>query len=160
MMIDFAKYGFNKSHAACYAVVAYQTAWLKYYHPVEYMAALMTSVIDNTSKVTQYNMIASRMGIKLMPPDINAGDTVFAVNDGKIVYALTAIRGVGSKVVSAIVEEREKNGSYKSLSDFAERNADNDVSRKVVENMIKAGAFDCFGATRKQLMSISDAGFI
>ena len=152
MMIDFAKYGFNKSHAACYAVVAYQTAYLKYYYPVEYMAALMTSVIDNAGKVAEYNVIARQMGVKLLPPDINSGNVTFTVRDGSIVYALTAIHGVGANVIGGIVEERQAHGEYKSMMEFAQRNAGTGVNRKALENMIKAGAFDCFGYTRKQLM--------
>ncbi len=154
MMIDFAKYGFNKSHAACYAVVAYQTAWLKYYYPSEYMAALMTSVIDNSGKVAEYNQIARQMGLKLLPPDVNAGDVGFTVTKDGILYALTAIRGVGRNVIAAIVAEREAHGPYRDLGDLVERTSELDVSKRVLENMIKAGAFDCFGATRKQLMAI------
>ena len=155
MMIDFAKYGFNKSHAACYAVVAYQTAYLKYYYPVEYMAALMTSVMDKADKVAEYNQIARQMGIRLLPPDINAGNVSFTVSaDGGILYALTAVRGVGRNIVSAIVSERERHGLFKNLQDFIERMLDHDINKRLVENMIKAGAFDCFGATRKQLMSV------
>lgn len=154
MMIDFAKYGFNKSHAACYAVVAYQTAWLKVYYPKEYMAALMTSVIQFSGKVAAYNQIARQMGLKLMPPDINKGDVGFAVSEDGILYALTAIKGVGHSVIGQIVEEREKHGLYKDLNDFVERMAGLDINKRAVENMIKAGAFDSFGYSRKALMGV------
>ena len=154
MMIDFAKYGFNKSHAACYAVVTYQTAWLKVYYPKEYMAALMTSVIQFSGKVAAYNQIARQMGLKLMPPDINKGDVGFAVSEDGILYALTAIKGVGHSVIRQIVEEREKHGLYKDLNDFVDRMAGLDINKRAVENMIKAGAFDSFGYSRKALMGV------
>ena len=155
MMIDFAKYGFNKSHAACYAVVAYQTAYLKYYYPVEYMAALMTSVMEKSEKVAEYNLIARQMGIRLLPPDVNEGNVGFTVSaDGGIRYALTAIRGIGRNVVAGLVEERNAHGQFKSLRDFVTRLADGELNKRQVENLIKAGALDCFGATRKQMMSV------
>lgn len=153
-MMDFAKYAFNKSHAACYAVVAYQTAWLKYYYPVEFMAALMTSVIDNTSKVSEYILTCRSMGIELLPPDVNEGEAGFAVSGGKIRYALTAIKGVGRTVIDAIVNERSLRGDYKGLEDFITRNAGGELNKRVVENFIKAGAFDSFSGTRKQFMSV------
>ena len=154
MMIDFAKYGFNKSHAACYAVVAYQTAWLKYYYPKEYMAALMTSVIQFSGKVAAYNQIARQMGLKLLPPDINHGDVGFAVSEEGILYSLTAIKGVGRNVIQLIVDEREAHGLYKDLNDFIERVSGLDINKRAVENMIKAGAFDSFGISRKALMGV------
>lgn len=157
MMIDFANYGFNKSHAACYAVVAYQTAWLKYYYPKEYMAALMTSVIQFSGKVAAYNQIARQMGLKLLPPDINHGDVGFSVSEEGILYALTAVKGVGGKVIHLIVEEREAHGLYKDLNDFIERVAGLDVNKRAVENLIKAGAFDSFGYSRKALMGVYQA---
>lgn len=153
-MTDFAKYAFNKSHAACYAVVAYQTAWLKYYYPVEFMAALMTSVIDNTGKVSEYIMTCRSMGIKLLPPDVNEGEAGFAVSGDSIRYALTAIKGVGRNIIDSIVAERELRGPYTSLEDFVSRNIDKELNKRVVENFIKAGAFDSFGGSRKQYMSI------
>lgn len=153
-MTDFAKYAFNKSHAACYAVVAYQTAYLKYYYPVEFMAALLTSVIDNASKVSEYIMVCRSMGIKILPPDINEGEAGFSVSNGAIRYALTAIKNVGRPIISAIVEERRAHGNYQSLKDFIERTQGNDVNKRAIENFIKAGAFDSFGATRKQHMSV------
>ncbi|MBR5421744.1 MAG: DNA polymerase III subunit alpha [Lachnospiraceae bacterium] len=152
MMIDFAEYGFNKSHAACYAVVAYQTAWLKVYYPSEYMAALMSSVIDNAGKVAGYNLIARQMGLNLLPPDVNRGGKGFTATDEGIVYALTAIKGIGPGVIEDMVAERERHGPFRSLSDLAERCSEI-LNKKAVESMIKAGALDCFGNTRKQLMA-------
>lgn len=153
-MIAFANYAFNKSHAAAYAVVAYQTAYLKCYYPVEYMAALMTSVIDNSTKVTGYIMAAKQMGITILPPDINKGRTSFSVSNGCIVFALAAIKSIGRGVINQIVEERTMNGDFHNLEDFIRRMADYDINKRVVENMIKAGAFDAFEGTRKQMMHI------
>ncbi|MCR4650953.1 MAG: DNA polymerase III subunit alpha [Lachnospiraceae bacterium] len=153
-MVDFAKYAFNKSHAACYAVVAYQTAWLKFYYPVEFMAALMTSVIDNTAKVSEYIMTCRQMGIEILPPDVNSGAVGFTVDKGAIRYALNAIKGVGRTVIDSITEERELNGHYMGIDDFIDRNITRDINKRVVENFIKAGAFDSFGGTRKQYMSV------
>ena len=153
-MMDFAKYAFNKSHAACYAVVALQTAWLKFYHPVEFMAALMTSVIDNPKKVSEYILTCRNMGIQLLPPDINQGQSGFSVTDGKLRYALTAIKGVGRPVIEAIVAERRGRGPFTNLKDFITRMADKDLNRRAIENFIKAGALDSLGGTRKQFMSV------
>jgi DNA polymerase-3 subunit alpha len=177
-MMDFAKYAFNKSHAACYAVVAIQTAWLKYYYPVEFMAALMTSVIDNPGKVSGYIMSCRNMNITLLPPDINEGFDGFSVTeidaapDDKLIpgaiatsapgkkkairYALTAIKGIGRPVISSIVRERSLHGNFKSINDFLTRmqGRENDVNKRAVENFIKAGALDCFEGTRKQLMTV------
>ena len=152
-MMDFAKYAFNKSHAACYAVVAYQTAFLKYYYPVEFMAALMTSVIDNSEKVAEYIMVCKSMGIAILPPDINQGESGFSVNGRSIRYALTAIKSVGRPVIDAVVEERRERGPYVNLKDFITRVAQKDVNKKAMENFIKAGAFDSLPGTRKQFMS-------
>lgn len=153
-MMDFAKYAFNKSHAACYAVVALQTAWLKFYYPVEFMAALMTSVIDNPKKVSEYILTCRNMGIQLLPPDINQGQSGFSVTDGKVRYALTAIKGVGRPVIEAIVAERRGRGPFTNLKDFITRMADKDLNRRAIENFIKAGALDSLGGTRKQFMSV------
>ena len=153
-MMDFAKYAFNKSHAACYAVVAYQTAYLKYYHPVEFMAALMTSVIDNPSKVAEYIMTSRSMGIQILPPDINVGENGFSVSDGQIRYALSAIKSVGRPVIDAVVAEREARGPFLNLGDFVTRVTDRDMNKRVVEHFIKAGAMDSLGGTRKQLLSV------
>lgn len=152
-MMDFAKYAFNKSHAACYAVVSYQTAYLKYYYPVEFMAALMTSVIDNSGKVAEYIMVCRGMGISILPPDINQGESGFSVDGRSIRYALTAIKSVGRPVIDAVVKERNERGPYTNLKDFITRVADKEVNRKAIENFIKAGAFDSLPGTRKQFMS-------
>lgn len=153
-MIDFAKYAFNKSHAACYAVVTYQTAWLKYYYPTEFMAALLTSVIDFPAKVAAYILACRDMHIRLLPPDINEGVAGFSVSDGAIRYSLTAIKGVGEPIIRAIVGERKTNGPYRDLQDFITRTMPLQINRRVIESFIKSGAFDCFGATRKQMMSV------
>ena len=153
-MIDFAKYAFNKSHAAAYAVVAYQTAWLKHYYPVEFMAALMTSVIDVPSKVAEYIYTCRQMGIDILSPDINKGVGNFSVDDGNIRYGLTAIKSIGRPVIAAIVEERGAGGEFKSLKDFIERLSGKDINKRTIENFIKSGAFDSLGGTRKQFMII------
>ena len=154
-MIDFAKYAFNKSHAAAYAVVSYQTAWLKYYYPVEYMAALMTSVIDNPSKVSEYIYACRQMNIKILPPDINKGEANFSVDGGDIRYGLAAIKSIGRPVIKAIVEDREELGVFQNLEDFITRlSAKNILNKRTIENLIKAGALDTLGGTRKQFMSI------
>ena len=154
-MIDFAKYAFNKSHAAAYAVVSYQTAWLKYYFPVEYMAALMTSVIENPSKVAEYIYSCRQMGISILPPDINKGEANFSVDGGDIRYGLAAIKSIGRPVIKAIVEDREELGLFQNLEDFITRlSAKNILNKRTIENLIKAGALDTLGGTRKQFMSI------
>ena len=153
-MMDFAKYAFNKSHAACYAVVAYQTAYLKYYHPVEFMAALLTSVIDNPNKVSEYIMSCRSMGIQILPPDINEGESGFSVSGNEIRYALTAIKSVGRPVIEAVVTERRARGPYTNLEDFITRMSDKEVNKRAIEHFIKAGAMDSLGGTRKQFMSV------
>ena len=153
-MMDFAKYAFNKSHAAAYAVVSYQTAWLKYYYPVEFMAALLTSVIDNAGKVAEYILTSRNMGIRILPPDVNEGEKNFSVKDGAICFALTAIKGVGRPVIESIVAERNARGRFADLNDFITRMSDSQLNKRVLENFIKAGAFDCFDGTRKQLMAV------
>ncbi len=153
-MIDFAKYAFNKSHAAAYAVVAYQTAWLKYYYPVEFMAALMTSVIDNSGKVSEYIYTCRQMGIEILPPDINKGVGNFSVDNGRIRYGLAAIRSIGRPVIEAIIKEREAAGEFKTLKDFIERLSGKEVNKRTIESFIKSGAFDSLGGTRKQFMVI------
>ncbi|MEG0805911.1 MAG: DNA polymerase III subunit alpha [Lachnospiraceae bacterium] len=156
-MTDFAKYAFNKSHAAGYAVVAYETAFLKYYYPVEYMAALMSSVIDNSSKVSEYILTCRRMGIAVLPPDINEGEGRFSVSQGKIRYGLSAIKSIGRPVVEAIIAERELRGKFLSLTDFIQRLSSKEVNKRTIENMVKAGAFDTLSVTRKQAMLIYPA---
>ncbi len=151
-MMDFAKYAFNKSHAAAYAVVSYETAYLKCYYPVEFMAALMTSVIENPGKVSEYIYTCRQMWIEILPPDINEGDAVFTVKDGAIRYALSAIKGVGKPVIDAIVAEREENGAFQSLKDFATRLSGKEVNKRTIESFIKAGVFSNLHPNRRQLM--------
>ena len=153
-MIDFAKYAFNKSHAAAYAVVAYQTAWLRCYFPVEFMAALLTSVITNIKKITEYINTCRNMGIQILPPDINEGEAGFSVSGGCIRYGLAAIKSLGKNVIDVMVAERENGGKYKSLKDFMERLTGKEINKRTLESLIKAGALDSLGATRKQLMMV------
>lgn len=152
-MIDFAKYAFNKSHAAAYAVVSYQTAYLKCYYPVEFMAALMTSCIENPGKVSEYIMNCRQMGIEILPPDVNKSTGVFSVEGSSIRYGLTAIKGIGKPVMEAI-EEARKDGPFTSLRDFLERISGKDINKRNVENFIKSGALDGLGGTRRQFMMI------
>ena len=155
-MTDFAKYAFNKAHAACYAVVAYQTAWLKVHYPVEFMAALLTSVIDHPGKVAEYIQSLKAMNIELTSPDINEGYTGFSVSaDHRIRYGLSSIKGVGQSIVDRIVAEREKVGPFRSMTDFCRRMQGADMNRKVLENLIKAGAFDSFGGSRREYLEQS-----
>ncbi len=153
-MTDFAKYAFNKSHAAAYAVVAYQTAYLKYYYTAEFMAAMLTSVMDMTGKIAEYVYSCRSMGIQILPPDINEGESGFSAGENSIRYGLTAIKNVGKAVIDNIVAEREKHGKYKDLEDFITRTAGFGVNKRAIENFIKAGAFDSLGATRKQMMMV------
>ena len=149
-MIDFAKYAFNKSHAAAYAVVSYQTAYLKYYYPLEFMAALMTSVMDNVTKVSEYILTCRLMGIKILSPDINEGESGFSVSKGAIRYGLSAIKSVGKSVVQTIVEERERNGLFSSMENFVERMSNKEVNKRTLENFIKSGAMDSVPGNRRQ----------
>ena len=151
-MLDFAKYAFNKSHSASYAVVSYQTAWLKYYYPVEFMAALLTSCIDNPTKVSAYIMTCRSMGIRILPPDINAGEARFSVADGCIRYSLMAIKKVGRPTIEGLVREREAHGAFRSFEDFIERmyGSGSEINKLAVENFIKAGVFDSLGGNRKR----------
>ena len=151
-MMDFAKYAFNKSHAAAYAVVSYQTAWLKYYYPTEFMAALLTSVIDNNSKVCEYILVCRQMGIRILPPDINEGGWGFTASEGSIRFGLSAIRSIGRSVVVTMIGEREKNGFYRSLKDFIDRQNSREINKRTLENFIKSGAMDTLPGTRKQKM--------
>ncbi|MCI8337498.1 MAG: DNA polymerase III subunit alpha [Lachnospiraceae bacterium] len=153
-MTDFAKYAFNKSHAAAYAVVAYQTAYLKYYYPVEFMAALMTSVKDHSGKVLGYAMTCRQMGIEILGPDVNEGQSAFSVSDGKIRFGLSAIKGIGDGVIQAIVEERGAGGLFQSMEDFMKRLSGREVTKHTIENLIKAGALDCLEGTRKQKLLV------
>ena len=153
-MMDFAKYAFNKSHAACYAVVAYQTAYLKYYYPVQFMAALLTSVIDNPRKVAEYIVCCRNMGIEILPPDVNESSGEFGVSGDAVRYALLAIKNVGRPAIEFIYQERKHHGLYKSIHDFLTRVQSSEVNKRSVENFIKAGALDCLGGTRKQFMYV------
>lgn len=157
-MIDFAKYAFNKSHAAAYAVVSYQTAYLKYYYPKEFMAALMSSVMENVSKFSEYILNCRRMmNIAVLPPDINEGESGFSVSDGGIRYGLSAIKSVGKPVVDAILEERAKNGKFRTMEDFINRMTQREVNRRTLENFIKSGALDSLPGTRRQKMAVGPA---
>lgn len=158
-MTDFAKYAFNKSHAACYAVVSYQTAYLKKYYPVEFMAALMTSVLHDSGKLAGYILNLKPLGVSMLPPDINRGESEFGVTetgDGKfaILYALSAIKGLGKPIIDALVTEREANGPFTNLKDFIKRMSPLGVNKRGIENFIKAGALDCLPGTRKQKMQV------
>ena len=155
-MIDFAKYAFNKSHAAAYAVVSYQTAYLKYYYPKEFMAALMSSVMDNVSKFSEYILTCRRMmDIAILPPDINEGESGFSVSGDGIRYGLSAIKSVGRPVVDAILEERKKNGIFSSMDDFINRMTNKEVNRRTIENFIKSGAMDSLPGTRRQKVAVA-----
>ena len=153
-MTDFANYAFNKSHAAAYAVVSFQTAYLKYYHPVEFMAALMTSVIDNPDKCAEYIMHCREMKIDLLPPSINSGYGPFTTEGGAIRYGMYAIKSIGRGVINMIVKERETGGPYESIRDFIERTYGRDMNKRAIENLIKAGATDCLEGTRRQLIQV------
>jgi DNA polymerase-3 subunit alpha len=153
-MIDFAKYAFNKSHAAAYGVVSYQTAYLKYYYPVEFMASLMTSVIENSSKVAEYIMTCRSMEIEILPPDINESERTFTACGSAIRYGLSALRSIGKNIVDQIVAERRQNGKFENLKEFLERMDGKEMSKRIVESLIKAGALDCFEGSRKQKMIV------
>lgn len=153
-MVDFAKYAFNKSHAAAYAVISVQTAWLKCYYPVEFMAALMTSVIDNYAKLAEYLYHCKEMGIPVLSPDINLGQGEFTAENGNVRYGLYAIKALGRQVIDKVIEERELAGPYRTLQDFIERIADKDMNKRAIENLIKAGACDGLDGTRKQMVQV------
>ncbi|WP_276980383.1 DNA polymerase III subunit alpha [Johnsonella ignava] len=154
-MTDFANYAFNKSHAACYAFVSYQTAYLKYYYPEEFMAAIMTSVMDNTSKVAEYIISCRRMNISILPPDVNEGEGNFSVSENGIRFGLSAIKGVGRAVSDEIVKNRENQGRFNSLEDFINRLSNKEVNKRTIENFIKSGALDSLPGNRKQKLQIS-----
>ena len=154
-MVDFAKYAFNKSHAAAYAKISVQTAWLKNYYPVEFMAALMTSVIDNSAKAAQYLYSCRDMGIKVLPPDINCGQGEFTAEGDHVRYGMYAIKSLGRPVIDQIIEERESGGRYRTLSDFIERTCQKElINKRAIENLIKAGACDSLDGTRKQMAMV------
>ena len=150
----FAEYAFNKAHAVCYAIVAYQTAWFKYHHPREYMAALLTSVLDSTEKVAEYISECTSMGIKLLPPDVNESGADFTVVGEGIRFGLVALKGVGRSFINGLLTEREKGGPFTDFMDFCDRMFDQDLNRRVVESLIKSGAFDRMGYRRSQLMHV------
>lgn len=151
-MIDFAKYAFNKSHAAAYAMVSYQTAYLKCHYPKEYMAALITSVMDRTTKVSEYIAHCKQLGIEILPPDINEGYGKFSVTDKGIRFGLSALHSVGDAVINSIVEEREAKGPFKDLKDLVNRLSNKEVNKRTLESFIKSGALDCFPTNRRQMM--------
>ncbi|MCL2225892.1 MAG: DNA polymerase III subunit alpha [Defluviitaleaceae bacterium] len=153
-MDKFAAYAFNKSHAACYAVIGYQTAYMKCYHPVEFMAAMMTSVMGDSGKVAAYIAECKKMNIKLLPPDVNEGFAEFSVSGGDIRFGLSAIKNVGNAAVDAIVKEREENGKYKGITDFIKRLTDADVNKRCLESLIRSGAFDSLGGKRSQYVAV------
>lgn len=153
-MVDFAKYAFNKSHAAAYAIISYQTAYLKYYYPVEYMAALMTSVIDNPNKVAEYIYNCRQLGISILPPDVNVGESGFTVDGKNIRYGLSAIKSIGRSVIDNLVKEREEHGLFKSLQDFMKRICGKEVNKRTIENCIKSGALDTLPGNRRQKMMV------
>ncbi len=153
-MTDFAKYAFNKSHAACYAVVSYRTAYLKCYYPKEFFAALMTSVLANNTKVAEYAYTCRQMGIEILPPDINEGEGNFSVASNGIRYGLSALKSIGKPIIDAIIQEREDNGAFNGLEDFISRLSGKEVNKRTLESFIKSGAFDCFNANRHQMMLV------
>lgn len=150
-MMDFASYAFNKSHAAAYAVVAYRTAWLKCHYPVEFFAALLTSFIDNASKISKYIEVVKRLGIEMLPPSINKSGKDFSVDNGCLRFGLAAVKNVGGAVVDEIAAERETGGDFIGLTDFCKRMVSRKMNKRVVESLIKCGAFDEFGLKRAQL---------
>ena len=150
----FAEYAFNKAHAVCYAVVAYQTAWFKYHHPKEYMAALLTSVLDSSEKVAEYIAECRECGIELLPPDVNESQADFTVSEGGIRFGLVALKGVGRNVINGLLEERSKGGPFTDFMDFCDRMFDRDLNRRVLESLIKSGSFDRMGCRRSQLMEV------
>ena len=152
-MAEFAKYAFNKSHAAAYAVVSYQTAYLKAYYPEEFMAATLNSYLGNLDKVPYYIEECKRLGIEILRPSINHSETKFTVENGKIRFGMGSIKNVGIAAVNAIVEERRKTGEFKSFTDFCERIQNEAINKKCIESLIKAGTFDEFEQTRSTLMA-------
>lgn len=156
-MVDFAKYAFNKSHAACYAFVSYQTAYLKYYYPKEFMAALMTSVMDNTSKTSEYILSCRQMGIEILPPDINEGESEFSVSGEGIRFGLSAIKSVGKAVSEEIIRIRKEGKIYDSLEDFINRLSNKEANRRTLESFIKAGALDSLPGNRRQKLLLSQS---
>ncbi|MEI3100572.1 MAG: DNA polymerase III subunit alpha [Oscillospiraceae bacterium] len=156
-ILDFASYAFNKAHAVSYAIVAYRTAYMKRHYPREYMAALLTSVLDNSQKVAEYIAECRELGIKLLPPDVNESDANFTVSSGNIRFGLVAIKGIGWGAIESLVADRRENGPFRSFDDFCRRMNGRELNRRAVENLIKAGAFDSMGYKRKALIQIAGA---
>ena len=156
-IVDFANYAFNKAHAVCYAVVAYQTAYLKCHYPRQYMAALMTSVLDSAAKVSGYIAECKEMGIKVLPPDINHSEDTFTVEGDAIRFGLGAVKNVGRGLIRSMVRKRNEGGPFKSLEDFIERMGEGELNKRAVENFIKCGAADCFGHHRSELLAVYDS---
>ncbi len=155
-MMDFAKYAFNKSHAAAYAVIAYQTAWLKSYYPAEYMAALLTSVLDNSTKVSRYIQECRRLNIKVLPPDINESYLEFTVEENNIRFGLAAVKNAGKNIIRELIIERKARGKFENFRNFSERMIDKGLNKRLAESLIKCGAFDCFNLKRSQLIAVYD----
>lgn len=153
-ILDFANYAFNKSHALCYAIVAYRTAYLKCHWPRQYMSALMTSLLDNTAKIAEYIAECKDMGIQVLPPNVNESGVDFTVTGDSIRFGLAAVKNVGRGLIQSLVREREENGTFETFEDFLERMHGTDMNKRAVESMIKCGAFDCFGHKRSQLLQV------
>ena len=153
-IVDFANYAFNKAHAVCYAVVSYQTAYLKCHYPRQYMAALMTSVLDSATKISGYISECKDMGIQVLPPDLNHSEDLFTVEAEAIRFGLGAVKNVGRGLIRTMVRKREEGGPFKSLEDFLERMGEGELNKRAVENFIKCGAADCFGAKRSELLAV------
>ena len=151
---DFANYAFNKAHAVSYAIVAYQTAWFKHHHTREYMAALLTSVLDSQDKIAEYIGECKRCGIALLPPDVNESDTEFTVSGENIRFGLSALKGVGRGFTDALLSERKKNGTFRSFEEFCSRMFDTELNKRVLDSLIKSGAFDSMGCRRSQLLKV------
>ena len=155
-IVDFANYAFNKAHAVCYAVVSYQTAYLKCHYPKQYMAALMTSVLDSATKISGYIAECKELGIVTLPPDVNHSDDNFTVEGSSIRFGLGAVKNVGRGLIRSMVAKRNEGGPFKSLEDFIQRMGENELNKRAVENFIKCGAMDCFGYHRSELLAVYD----
>ena len=155
-ILDFASYAFNKAHAVAYAIVAYRTAYMKRHYPREYMAALLTSVLDSSSKVAEYIAECREMRINLLPPDVNESDAYFTISGKNIRFGLVAIKNIGEKFILQLMDERRENGPFKSLEDFCRRMSGKELNRRAIESLIRSGAFDSLGATRKSMMAVLD----
>ena len=156
-IVDFANYAFNKAHAVCYAIVSYQTAYLKCHYPRQYMAALMTSVLDSATKIAGYIAECKELGIPVLPPDLNHSEDHFTVEGDAIRFGLGAVKNVGRGLIRSMVKKREEGGPFKSLEDFIERMGDGELNKRAVENFIKCGAADCFGNHRSELLAVYDS---